>query len=159
MMLIRVEKPIHILRIPTACSATSSHFHLPPTYQNLHLEVNISLDMANLNMVNISSLDFHVWQRLEDHRNETQLQHLDTIPSIPMNKIYQHIISGTQHITTFNTADESTGRYIFNLDTVFAYRNICYGYRIAYTSRIGNILLLFILVLTCQISMPTFTTR
>ena len=88
MMLIRVEKPINILKILPACSGTSSHFHLPPTYQNLHLEVNISLDMANLDMVNISSLKF------EDHRNETQLQHLATIPSISVNKIYQHITSG-----------------------------------------------------------------
>ena len=60
-------------------------------------------------MVNISSLDFHIWQYLEDHRNETQLWHLATIPLIPVNKIYQHIISGTQHITPFNAADESTG--------------------------------------------------
>ena len=109
MMFIKVEKPVYILRLPTACSATSSDFHLPSRYQNLHLEVNISLDMANLNMVNIASLDFHVWQHLEDHRNETQLQHVATIPLIPVNKIYQHIISGTQHITPFNTADESTG--------------------------------------------------
>ena len=57
---IKVEKLIHILRIPMACSATSLNFHLPPRYQNSHLEVNISLDMANLNMVNISSLDFHI---------------------------------------------------------------------------------------------------
>ena len=111
MTFIKVEKPIHILQlhIPTACSATSSNFHLPPRYQNSHLEVNISLDMANLNMVNISSLDFHIWQCLEDHRHKTQLQHLATIPYIPVNRIYQHIISGTQHITPFNTADESTG--------------------------------------------------
>ena len=109
MTLIRVEKPIHILRIMPACSATSSHFHLPPTYRNSHLEINISLDKANLNMVNISSLDFHIWQHLEDHRNETQLQHIASIPSIPVSKIYQHVISGTQHITPFNTADESTG--------------------------------------------------
>ena len=109
MMCIRVEKPIHILRILQACSATLSHFHLPPTYQNSPLEVNISLDMANLNMVNISLLDFCIWQHLEDHRNETQLQHLATIPSIPVNKIYQHIISGTRHRSPFNTADEFTG--------------------------------------------------
>ena len=109
MMLIKVEKPIHILRIPTACSATSSNFHLPPRYQTSHLEVNISLDMVNLHMVNISSLDFHVWQHLKDHRNETQLQNLATIPLILVNKICQHIISGTQHITPFNTVDESTG--------------------------------------------------
>ena len=60
-------------------------------------------------MVNIPSLDFHIWQHLEDHRNETQLQQLATVPSITVNKIYQHIIRGTQHITPFNTADELMG--------------------------------------------------
>ena len=105
---ITVEMPIHILRVPIACSATSSIFHLPPRYQTPHLEVNISLDIANLHMTNISSLDFCVWQHLRDHRNETQLQHLTTIPSIPVHKIYQHMINGTQHITPFSTADDST---------------------------------------------------
>ena len=50
-------------------------------------------------------------------------------------------------------------RYRFNLDTVFTYRSLSNGYRITYTSRFGNILLLFLLVSTCQISTPTFTTR
>ena len=59
-------------------------------------------------MINISALDFQVWQHLKDHRNETQLQHLTTIPSIPVNKIYQHIINGTQHIMPFDRDDEST---------------------------------------------------
>ena len=80
-----------------------------PRYQNSHLEVNISLDMANFNKVNISSLDFCIWQHLEDHSNETQLKHLATIPSIPVNRIYQHMISGTQHIIPFDTPDESSG--------------------------------------------------
>ena len=87
-MFIKVKKPVHILRILPVCSAMSSHFHLPQSYQNSNLEVNISLDTANLNMINISSLDFCVWQHLRDHRNETQLQHLATIPSILVNKIY-----------------------------------------------------------------------
>ena len=105
MMFIKMEKPIHILRILTACSAMSSHFHLLPTSQNSNLEVHISLDKANLNMINIS-LDFCIWQHLKDQSNKTQLQHLaTTIPSIPLNKIYQHIISGIQHITPFNMAD------------------------------------------------------
>ena len=69
-MFIKVEKPIHILRIPPACRATSSHFHLPPTYQNSSLEVNISLDMANLNMINISSLDFCIWQHLKVEKQD-----------------------------------------------------------------------------------------
>ena len=152
MTFIKVGKPIHILRIPMACSATSSNFHLPPRYQNSHLEVNIFLDMANLNMVNISSLDFHIWQHLEDHRNETQLCHLATIPSISVNNIYQHIISSTQHITPFNTADEST-EDTNSIWTLFSHTGI---YVTAIGSLVpagyGNILLLFLLVLTCQIS-------
>ena len=59
-------------------------------------------------MVNVSALDFHIWQHLEDNRNETQIQHLTTIPLIPVNIIYQYIINGTQHIIPFNTTDEST---------------------------------------------------
>ena len=58
-------------------------------------------------MVNISALDFHIWQHLWDTRNETQLQHLTTIPLILVHKIYQHIINGTQHIMLFDTTDES----------------------------------------------------
>ena len=72
-------------------------------------KLTFPLDMANLNMINISSLDFHIWQHLEDHRNKTQLQHLATIPLILVSKIYQYIISGTQHLTPFKSADESKG--------------------------------------------------
>ena len=64
--------------------------------------------MANLHMVNVSALDFLIWQQLGDNRSETQLQHLTTIPSILVHKIYQHIINGTQHIMPFNTTDELT---------------------------------------------------
>ena len=55
---IEVRKPIHILHLLTACSATLPHFHLPPCYEGPPLEVNISLDMVNLNMINISSMNF-----------------------------------------------------------------------------------------------------
>ena len=37
-----------------------------------------------------------------------QLQHLTTIPLIPVHKIYQHIINCTQQIVPFDTDDEST---------------------------------------------------
>ena len=56
---IKVKKPIHVLQLPTACSATSLNFHQPPHYEMTSSEVNISLDMANLHMLNICSLDFH----------------------------------------------------------------------------------------------------
>ena len=35
------------------CSATSSNFYLPPRYETLTLDVNVSLNMANLQMINI----------------------------------------------------------------------------------------------------------
>ena len=106
---ITIRKPVHILKIPTTCSATSPNFYLPPKYQTSSLDINVSLNMANLHMVNASALDFHIWQHLRDKRSETQLQHLTIIPSILVHKIYQHMINCTQHITPFNTTDESTG--------------------------------------------------
>ena len=36
-----------------------------------------------------------------------QLQHLTTIPLIPVHKIYGHIINGTQQIMSFDMDDES----------------------------------------------------
>ena len=58
MATIPIQKPIHILKLPTACSSTSSNFYLPPRYETPTLDVNISLNMANLHMINISAQDF-----------------------------------------------------------------------------------------------------
>ena len=105
---IEVRKPNHILHIPTACSATLPNFHLPPQYEGPPLEFNISLDMENLNMINISSINFCIWQLLEKHWNESQLQHLACIPSIPVRQLYSHMAKGIQHITAFSP-EESKG--------------------------------------------------
>ena len=80
-----VKKPIYILHLLPTCSATSPNFHLPPQYEHQPLAVNISLDMANLNTINILSLNFHIWQHLEKHQMYSQLQHLASIPSVPVN--------------------------------------------------------------------------
>ena len=45
---IEVRKPIHILCLPTASSATSPNFQLPLHYEGSPLEINISLDMVTL---------------------------------------------------------------------------------------------------------------
>ena len=109
MKFIKVKKPFHLLRLPIACSATSPNFHLPPHYESPTLEVNISLDMANLNMINISSMNFCIWQHLEKHQNENQLQHLPSIPSIPVGQLYSYMAKGIHHITPFTSPEESTG--------------------------------------------------
>ena len=77
---IPIQKPIHILKLPTTCNATSSNFYLPPRYETLTLDVNISLNMANLHMLIISAQDFCIWQHLGSNRSDMQLQHY-TLPS------------------------------------------------------------------------------
>ena len=61
---IPIQQPIHILKLPTAYSATSSSFYLPPRYETPTLDINISLNMANLQMLNISAQNFCIWQHL-----------------------------------------------------------------------------------------------
>ena len=100
---IPIWQPIHILKLPTACSATSSHFYLLPRYETPILDVNVSLNMANLQMINISAQHFHIWQHLGNNRSDMQLQHLATIPSIPVHKVYQHLLNSTTLIVPFNT--------------------------------------------------------
>ena len=105
---IEVKRPIHILCLPTACSVTSPNFHLPPCYEGPPLEVNISLDMANLNMINISSVIFYIWQHLQKHQNKSQLQHLASIPSVSVGQLYCHMAMEFEHITPFSP-ENSTG--------------------------------------------------
>ena len=57
---IKSQTPIHILCLPQACSTESHHFHLPPCYETHELTINISLNTANLNMINISSPKFRI---------------------------------------------------------------------------------------------------
>ena len=103
MEMITIWQPIHILKLPTACSAMSSHFYLPPRNETPVLNVNVSLDMANLQMINISALHFCIWQHLRNNWSDMQLQHLATIPSIPIHKVYQHLLNRTTPIVPFNT--------------------------------------------------------
>ena len=65
--------------------------------------------MANLNTINISSLDFHIWQHLGKHQNKSQLQHLASIPLVPVDQLYRHVVNGIQPITPFTSPEESTG--------------------------------------------------
>ena len=103
-----LQKPVHILKLPVACSVTSSNFYLPPRYEAPALDVNISLNMANLHMINILAQDFCIWKHLGNNRSNIQLQHLVTIPSIPVHKVYQHLLNNTLPIMPFNTDKESS---------------------------------------------------
>ena len=132
-----IRKPIHVLCLPQVSSAMSQCFHLPHCYKN-HQMINILLNTANLNTVNISLPEFWVWQHLEDYWNKTKLHKLDELPTVPVAHLDKHMIN--------------------NLDTIFSHKDLRYGYRITNTSMTRDILLLF-LVLTSHLSMLTFLIR
>ena len=116
-------KPIHILKLPTTCITTSSNFYLPPRYETLTLDVNVSLNMANLHMTNVLAQDFCIWQHLGNNRSDVQLQHLTTIPSIPVHKIYQDLLYNTLQIMPFDMDKEST-EHIDSIWTLFSHLGI-----------------------------------
>ena len=119
---IKVRKPIHILWLPRACSATSPHFHLHSWYETTSLKVNISLDIANLQMINISSMNFHIWHHLDKHQNESQLQHLASILAVLVGQLYSYMAIGIQHITSFSS-EESTGD-TDSIQTLFSHTRV-----------------------------------
>ena len=59
-------------------------------------------------MFNMSSLDFCILQHLKKHQNKTQLHHLPSIPSVPVNWLYKHTVNGIQPITPLTSCEEST---------------------------------------------------
>ena len=103
-----IQKPLHIQKLPTACSATSPNFYLPPRYETLTLDVNISLNLATHHMINILAEDFHIWKYLGNNRSDGQLQHLTAIPSIQVYKIYQHLLNNALPIMPFDMDEQST---------------------------------------------------
>ena len=102
----QTQTPINILCLPPV-HTTSQHFHLPPHYETHDLTINISLNISNLNMINISSPKFRKWQHQEDHWNRTKWHHLVNIHSVPINQLYKHMISGNSAIPPFMSTDES----------------------------------------------------
>ena len=114
---IAIQQPLHILKLPMACSATSAHFYLLPRYETPVLYVNISLGMANLQAVYITTLHFHVWQHMGSNHSDTQLQHLAIIPSIPVHKVYQHLLNSSLQLTPFNTKSSEDTNTLWNLFT------------------------------------------
>ena len=114
---IPIQRPLHILKLPMACSATLPNFYLPPRYETPTLNVNISLNLANICAINITALQFCIWQHMGRNHSDMDLQHLATLPSIPLHKIYEHLQNSSQHLTPFNmkpSEDSDTLWSLFN---------------------------------------------
>ena len=73
--------------------------------------------MANLQMVNISAQCIRIWQHLGSNKSDIQLQHLATIPSIPLHKVYQHLLNTTTPIVPFNADSSKDTDSLWNIFT------------------------------------------
>ena len=87
------------------------------------ITVNISLNTANLNVINISALEFRIWQHIEDNWNRTLLHHLVNIPSIPIEKLYKQMVSSNRPINPFLSTDESIGEIVL-VCTLFSHAGV-----------------------------------
>ena len=151
------QTPIHILCLQPACSATSQHFHLPPSYESHEVTINISLNTANLNVVNILGLEFRIWH-LEAHWNRTSLQHLANILSMPFDELCKKMFTSNRPMNPFLSTDRLTGETV-SVWTLFSHTGVYIkAIRLLIPPGLGIFFATF-LVLTCQISTLTFTIR
>ena len=94
------QQPLHILKLPPACSATSRHFHLHLHYEDHMVAMHVSLHKANFNIFNVSTPDFCIWQQFDS--NWTHMQKLVDISEVPITQLYKHVIGQSEPILQFD---------------------------------------------------------
>ena len=66
--------------------------------------INVSLDTANINAINISTPEFRIWQHFNSNCTTPHQQKLINVPEGPIAQLYKHMIniSKSVHSFTFN---------------------------------------------------------
>ena len=134
---VSLQQPFHILKSSPSCSPTSRYFHLPPCYEDHNMMRNVSLDTTNINAINISTLDFRIWQHINSNWTTSHLQKLANVPEVPVTQLYKYMINTSEpvHSFTFNKDDDEDpsliwtilthpGTYIGNIGMIFT---VCIG--------------------------------
>ena len=130
-----LQQPFHILRLSPACSTTSRYFHLPSHYKDHSMVMNVSLDTANIYAINISTLDFRMWQHFTTNWTPTCLQKLVNIPKVLVTQLYRDMINNSESIHSFTIKDDEDpfliwtilrhpGTYIGTISLIFV---LCIG--------------------------------
>ena len=89
---IHISPPIHVLKLETACSETSQHFHLPPKYEDTHVTMNFSIYNANLDIIDISSASFRITQHIPSVQQQEMLEKLEALPPVPIKRITMELM-------------------------------------------------------------------
>ena len=98
--------------------------------------MNVSLDTANINAINISTLDFRIWQHVGSNWTPSHLQELTYVPEVPVTQLYRYMINASELIHLFYIKDDGEesslvwtilkhpGTYLGKIGMIFA---VCIG--------------------------------
>ena len=67
--------------------------------------MNVSLDTANINAINITTLDFRIWKHFSRYWTPLHLQKLENIPEVLVTQLYRGMINTSEPIYPFNIKD------------------------------------------------------
>ena len=68
--------------------------------------MNVSLDTANTNAINVSTLDFRIWQHFSRNWAPPHLQKLANIPKVPVTQLYRGMFNNSEPIHSFTIKDD-----------------------------------------------------
>ena len=94
--------------------------------------MNVSLDTTNINVINISTPYFTIWQHFNSNWTTPHLQNLANVPEVPVAHLYKHMINTSEPVHSFTTEDDNEdpsliwtilthpGTYIETIGMIFA---------------------------------------
>ena len=86
------QQPFHILKLPSAFSVMSRHFHLPPTLQRLcGNNAHISLQSKSQYNQYLNSRFLHM-ATFDSNWTTAHMQKLADVPKVPVAQLYKHMI-------------------------------------------------------------------
>ena len=80
----------------------------PPHYEDHIIMMNVSLDTANINAIDISTLECRIWQHFNSNWTTPHQQKLGNVSEVPVAQLYKHMINTSEpvHSFTFNKDDD-----------------------------------------------------
>ena len=79
--------------------------------------MNVSLDTTNINVINILTPDFRIWQHFNSHWTTPHVQKLTNVTEVPVVQLYNHMINTSEpvHSFKFNKDDDEDPSLIWTI--------------------------------------------
>ena len=79
--------------------------------------MNVSIDTTNINAVNISTLDFRIWQHFSRNWTQPPLKKLINVSEVPVTQLYRDMINASEliHPFTIKYDDEEDSSLIWTI--------------------------------------------